>query len=46
MSSEAIASREETLGAVEVEGTDGARRRLHELWAEKPAVVVFVRHFG
>jgi hypothetical protein len=30
----------------EVEDLEGNRRRLAELWAERPVVLVFLRHFG
>ena len=32
--------------ALELEDADGGRVRLGSLWAEQPAVVVFLRHFG
>ncbi len=34
------------LGAVVVKGMDGAERPLKELWADRPVVFSFVRHFG
>ncbi len=36
----------ETLADVEVQTTTGTPRRLGEVWRDRPAVVVFVRHFG
>jgi hypothetical protein len=27
-------------------GADGATHRLSELWAERPALVLWLRHFG
>jgi hypothetical protein len=32
--------------AVEVKDVDGNPRRLGEAWADRPAVLAFVRHFG
>ena len=32
--------------AVEVVDSDGRARRLGEAWAQRPAVLAFVRHFG
>ena len=34
------------LAAAEVKDLEGKPVRLGTLWAEKPAVVVWVRHFG
>jgi hypothetical protein len=34
------------LESLEVTGPDGRRVRLGSLWADGPAVLVFVRHFG
>jgi hypothetical protein len=34
------------LAAVTLEDAEGGRRRLGSLWAERPAVLVFLRHFG
>ena len=34
------------LAGMGVFGTDGAERPLGHAWAEKTAVIVFVRHFG
>jgi hypothetical protein len=34
------------LGDVEVDALDGGKRRLGEAWAERTAVLAFVRHFG
>jgi hypothetical protein len=36
----------ETLAQAEVLDQDGHPRKMAELWADKPAVVHFVRHFG
>jgi peroxiredoxin len=36
----------ETLAAVAVLDPDGESRRLGELWRERPAVIVWLRHFG
>lgn len=36
----------EVLGAVEVVGLDGAAVRLGTLWAERPLLLVLLRHFG
>jgi len=36
----------EEFGDVEVRDPDGGVHRLRELWAERPCVIVFVRHFG
>jgi hypothetical protein len=44
--SEAAATREEALAAVTVIGTDEKPRRLGDFWAERAALVLFVRHFG
>jgi hypothetical protein len=34
------------LGALELQGTDGRSYRLGETWAERPVILVFLRHFG
>ena len=34
------------LGDVVVLDVEGREQRLGELWRERPAVLVFVRHFG
>ena len=34
------------LGAAEVRAPDGSARPLHTLWQERPALIVWVRHFG
>ena len=34
------------LSDVEVKDTDGNPVRLGSLWADRPAVVIWVRHFG
>ena len=34
------------LAAVELVDSHGVAHRLAEAWAERPAVLVFVRHFG
>jgi hypothetical protein len=34
------------LAPLEVVDEDGRVRRLGELWAERPVVLLFVRHFG
>src|SRR5438552_9099240 len=34
------------LGNQELLGADGARHRLGDFWADKPVVLVFLRHFG
>jgi len=36
----------EALAACEVDHPDGTRRRLGELWRDRPAALFFVRHFG
>ena len=36
----------EALAACEVLAEDGTRVRLGSLWAERPIVLAFVRHFG
>jgi hypothetical protein len=36
----------EALGRIELPGADGKTHRLGELWAGKPVVLVFARHFG
>ena len=34
------------LERVELAGTDGRRHRLGDFWAERPVILVFLRHFG
>jgi prostamide/prostaglandin F2alpha synthase len=34
------------LGAVTVKDVDGQEVRLGDLWRERPAVLVFLRHYG
>ena len=34
------------LEQVELAGTDGRRHRLGDFWAERPVILVFLRHFG
>jgi hypothetical protein len=34
------------LAEIELEDCEGGRRRLGELWRDRAAVLVFVRHFG
>jgi hypothetical protein len=34
------------LAHIELEDWQGERRRLEELWRERPVVLVFIRHFG
>jgi hypothetical protein len=34
------------MAAVEVVDTDGNTHRLGEYWADRPVVLLFVRHFG
>jgi hypothetical protein len=41
-----VANVEAAAAAVEIEDVDGARHALAELWAQGPAVLVFLRHFG
>jgi hypothetical protein len=36
----------EALEAVALIGTDGRSHRLGDLWAERPVIAVFLRHFG
>lgn len=36
----------ERLAQLAVRTTSGEPRRLGELWAERPVVLAFVRHFG
>jgi hypothetical protein len=36
----------ERLEQVELTGADGGRHRLGELWADRPVILVFLRHFG
>jgi hypothetical protein len=37
---------DDTLAAATVLSLDGTPRPLGTLWAERPAVLVFLRHFG
>ena len=34
------------LSAVELTDSTGATRRLGDFWAERPVILVFLRHFG
>jgi len=34
------------LAGIELSSWDGASVRLGDLWAERPVVLVFIRHFG
>jgi hypothetical protein len=34
------------LSSLELPDASGAPRRLGDYWAEKPAILVFLRHFG
>jgi hypothetical protein len=34
------------LAALEILDEDGSSRRVAELWAQRPVVLLFVRHFG
>lgn len=34
------------LGAVELSDADGATHELASFWADRPVIVVFLRHFG
>ncbi|MCU1460483.1 MAG: hypothetical protein JWO37_558 [Acidimicrobiales bacterium] len=34
------------LSAMTLPGADGADHRLGDLWAERPVILVFLRHFG
>jgi len=34
------------LADVELAGADGGRHRLGDFWADRPVIVVFLRHFG
>jgi hypothetical protein len=34
------------LAAIELVDPDGSPQRLGDLWAERPAVLLFLRHFG
>jgi hypothetical protein len=36
----------QTLARLELPGADGKTRRLGNLWASGPVVLVFARHFG
>jgi hypothetical protein len=36
----------ERLAQVELEGADGGRHRLGAFWADRPVILVFLRHFG
>jgi len=37
---------DQALADVEVKDTDGNQVRLGSLWGDRPAVVIWVRHFG
>jgi hypothetical protein len=34
------------LEQIELAGTDGAQHRLGDFWADRPVILVFLRHFG
>jgi hypothetical protein len=34
------------LAGIELEDSNGERRRLGQTWRERPVVLVFIRHFG
>jgi hypothetical protein len=34
------------LGQLELASADGRRYRLGEFWADRPVILVFLRHFG
>jgi hypothetical protein len=34
------------LAAIELPNSTGERVRLGSLWAERPAIIVFLRHYG
>ena len=34
------------LSGVTLDGIDGQQHRLGDLWADRPVVVAFLRHFG
>jgi hypothetical protein len=36
----------ERLAQVELVGADGGKYRLGDFWAERPVILVFLRHFG
>jgi hypothetical protein len=36
----------DALGSIELLDSSGAPRRLGDFWAERPVVLVFLRHFG
>jgi hypothetical protein len=36
----------ERLAQVELVGADGNHYRLGEFWADRPVILVFLRHFG
>jgi hypothetical protein len=38
--------RADDLGQIELLDSDGARRRLADYWKERPAVLVWLRHYG
>jgi hypothetical protein len=40
------ASRAAALGGITLPDADGVPVRLGTLWADRPAVVVFLRHYG
>jgi hypothetical protein len=37
---------EPAAASAEIEDLEGRKRRLEELWADHPVVLVFLRHFG
>jgi hypothetical protein len=41
-----VGVRVERLSDVSLEDSTGAHRRLGDYWAERPVVLVFLRHFG
>jgi hypothetical protein len=36
----------QALASIELPDSSGAPRRLGDLWADRPVVLVFLRHFG
>jgi len=36
----------ERLAQVELVGADGDRHRLGDFWADRPVILIFLRHFG
>ena len=34
------------LQTLELPGADGATHRMGDLWAERPVILIFLRHFG